>query len=463
MRWKNLIIIALSAFGTMLILTAATLGLRGLLQERLALERKKQYATYDWYQEPTIIPPTSTPLPTSTIPPTLTPTFTVTPTPQPQPPTRLVISKINVNSAIHPIRVNTSGDPLNPIVTWPEVGYGVAHDQDSANPGEAGNILLLGHNNYAGQVFRRLNELDIGDEIIVYTQDQKFVYVVQEKEVVKAILMTDQDAELHAFYLEPKREETLTLISCWPYSTYTHRIYVVAKPMKQSSDWRPNGVIRSSARENSLATSTEFSGPTPKLNHLPGQFDLGLKLERLWNPGRLPFRGLLWRKPVFWQKQGTIDPGPQMPFDKGRKDTDLAQVDLAQSSVVLTLTPGAARPGLGVGAFIDQQRSAALQRRCGDNIGLHLPKHGLCQLWRIGHKVLNVFTRFFRGASNLGKVALVLHPQQCTQVVARVFRLVSHPSAETCPVVFPVPVQRVWQFVDGFGRQIPTRGVEQER
>ena len=91
-------------------------------------------------------------------------------------------------------------------------------------------MLLMGHNNTAGQVFRRLSELEAGDQVIVYTDDRMFAYVITAIEYVRALGAREQDYQLHGSLLGPKHEETLTLVSCWPYSTYTHRLYVVAKP-----------------------------------------------------------------------------------------------------------------------------------------------------------------------------------------------------------------------------------------
>jgi sortase A len=90
-------------------------------------------------------------------------------------------------------------------------------------------MILLGHNNTHGEVFRRLSELATGDTISVYTLDRKFSYVVTGTDVVRAVGATEQDKRTHSLYLGPKPDQTLTVVSCWPYATYTHRVYVVAE------------------------------------------------------------------------------------------------------------------------------------------------------------------------------------------------------------------------------------------
>lgn len=46
--------------------------------------------------------------------------------------------------------------------------YTVGHYPGTANPGEKGNYVLLGHRNYVyGHYFRRIDELNPGDEVII--------------------------------------------------------------------------------------------------------------------------------------------------------------------------------------------------------------------------------------------------------------------------------------------------------
>jgi LPXTG-site transpeptidase (sortase) family protein len=222
---QRITIIILSAVGTGLLFVAFVLAAQSWMAGEIAARDADLYLAYEWLPEPTIVPATAT------VPATPTPTPTPTSTPQPQPPTRLVIPAIGVNSSIRQIALASDGDPVNPRLTWPELPRDVGHDRDSVNPGESGNIIMLGHNNTAGEVFRNLKDLSPGDEIYVYTASQKFTYVVKLLDIVQAKAAGEQDRQFHAYYLGPKSEETLTLVSCWPYTTYTHRIYVVAKPV----------------------------------------------------------------------------------------------------------------------------------------------------------------------------------------------------------------------------------------
>ncbi len=210
--------------GMALLLFLALQGLYGLFYEWLDHQRyyltSQQVAVFDI--------PTMTP----TITPTPMPTPTPTPTPQPLPAVRIMIPKIGVNAKIVEVGFKIVDYGTTSRLVWDTAAYAVGHHEDSAYPGQNGNIILSGHNNTQGEVFRELNKLEPGDLIYLYTLDQEFVYVVQSKELVPYVGATENDMVRHAQYALPTSTETLTLISCWPYVTYTHRIYVVAKPQK---------------------------------------------------------------------------------------------------------------------------------------------------------------------------------------------------------------------------------------
>jgi LPXTG-site transpeptidase (sortase) family protein len=164
--------------------------------------------------------------------PTLIPTSTPTPEPEPMPAVRIIIPKIGVNEKIVEIGLKKIGSDEDTRYVWDTAKYAVGHRGNSAHPDQRGNIVLSGHNNVFGQVFRDLDRLEPGDKIYLYTLDKEFVYIVENKELVLAVGATDEDKAKHARYTARTLDETLTLASCWPYATYTHRIYIVAKPQQ---------------------------------------------------------------------------------------------------------------------------------------------------------------------------------------------------------------------------------------
>lgn len=130
------------------------------------------------------------------------------PTPGVESPTRLVIPAIAVDWPIVP------GDG------WEELKRGVGHHTGSANPGERGNMILSGHNDVFGEVFKDLEALKNGDKVQVYAGGRLFTYEVRAKRIVLP-------GELSV--LQQTREPIVTLITCHPYRVDSHRLVVIAQ------------------------------------------------------------------------------------------------------------------------------------------------------------------------------------------------------------------------------------------
>ena len=127
------------------------------------------------------------------------------PTPAPEHGVRIQIPAIDVDAPV------VHGD------NWEQLKKGVAHHADSANPGQQGNIVLSGHNDVFGEVFRYLERLKPGDEVVVYTSRRSYTYIVSGWELVEP---TQVEA------MAPTPDATITLISCHPYLVDNHRIIV---------------------------------------------------------------------------------------------------------------------------------------------------------------------------------------------------------------------------------------------
>ncbi|MEX1071667.1 MAG: sortase [Anaerolineales bacterium] len=130
------------------------------------------------------------------------------PTPGPEQSLGIKIAAIGVSAPI------VQGD------SWEDLKRGVGQHIGSANPGEAGNLVLTGHNDVYGEVFKELDQLEPGDEITVFTATSSYVYVVTETIVVSPTFVEVMD---------PTPNATLTLISCYPYLIDTQRIVVLAE------------------------------------------------------------------------------------------------------------------------------------------------------------------------------------------------------------------------------------------
>jgi sortase A len=124
----------------------------------------------------------------------------------------------------HAIRIRISSIGVEaPVVEgddWEALRQGAGHHIGSANPGERGNCIISAHNDIFGEIFRSLPDVDLGDEVFVYTASQVYRYVVTQKRII-------EPAEVSV--MAPTSSPTLTLISCYPYGVDSHRIVVIAE------------------------------------------------------------------------------------------------------------------------------------------------------------------------------------------------------------------------------------------
>ncbi len=115
----------------------------------------------------------------------------------------------------------------NGVLVWETPNHAVGHHKGTANPGEAGNVVMSGHISSPvrgeGNVFHRLPEIAVGDEVVVITPLGRFHYEVIQKKVV----LPDEIS-----VMDPTPEPVLTLITCVPDLVYSHRLIVTAKPVK---------------------------------------------------------------------------------------------------------------------------------------------------------------------------------------------------------------------------------------
>lgn len=97
--------------------------------------------------------------------------------------------------------------------------------------GVPGNTVLNGHHNVFGKVFEHLDQLVSGDEIFIYGNDLH----IYEYVVSNTMILAERDVSLderleNARWILPSEDERITLITCWPYFSNTHRLIIVARP-----------------------------------------------------------------------------------------------------------------------------------------------------------------------------------------------------------------------------------------
>jgi hypothetical protein len=153
---------------------------------------------------------------------------------------RVVIPHIAVDQSVIPVGLRR--DAKSGIVWDSDVLFSTDNRRDlvgqliiSVNPGEGGNIILIGHN-YNGElynwegVFLHLGDLQPGNQIVLYTRDGgKYVYAVQKLEKVPSNALTTHEKNLW-----PTPFEQLTLVTCGGpnYGRWSIRVYAFAYPIK---------------------------------------------------------------------------------------------------------------------------------------------------------------------------------------------------------------------------------------
>lgn len=135
----------------------------------------------------------------------------------------IVIPKIAANAKI--IR---NVDPANEDMYLESLKYGVAHALGTSFPGEGGNVFLFAHStdyiwnvSTYNAVFYLLYKLEVGDEINVFFEGKRYLYIVSDKKIVSP------DDVGHLVNATP--DEQLTLQTCWPPGTTFQRLLVFAK------------------------------------------------------------------------------------------------------------------------------------------------------------------------------------------------------------------------------------------
>ncbi len=130
------------------------------------------------------------------------------PTAAPDQGIRIQIPAINIDAPI------VQGDG------WEQLKKGVGQYTGSADPGTDGNVVLSAHNDVYGEIFRYLDKLAPGDQVIISTRQRQYVYIVD-----RTVLVEPTAVEVMASTGSP----TVTLISCYPYLVDTQRIVVFAR------------------------------------------------------------------------------------------------------------------------------------------------------------------------------------------------------------------------------------------
>ncbi len=149
-------------------------------------------------------------------------------------PDRIIIPKINLDAPVVVAKAVTKEIDGKEYIQYlvPEE-FAAGYHENSAPLGEVGNTVLSGHHNAYGEVFGNLYQLEEGDVINLYSKGKLFQYVVTNVMILKE---KDEPLEVrleNARWILPSDDERLTLVTCWPHDSNSHRLIIVAAPLSR--------------------------------------------------------------------------------------------------------------------------------------------------------------------------------------------------------------------------------------
>jgi sortase A len=150
-------------------------------------------------------------------------------------PERIVIPAIHLDASIKPVpyKLVKLNDQVFQQWSVPNE-FAVGWQNNSAMIGVRGNTVLNGHHNEYGEVFGKLIDLKPGDIIEIYSGETVIQYQITNK-----MILPERDQPLsvrlnNARWMLPTQDERITLVTCWPHTSNTHRLIVVATPIGRS-------------------------------------------------------------------------------------------------------------------------------------------------------------------------------------------------------------------------------------
>jgi LPXTG-site transpeptidase (sortase) family protein len=151
-------------------------------------------------------------------------------------PARITAESIELDAAVVAMGWEATEQYGSVVVEWQMPEEEAAWHQNSGAPGGGSNIVISGHNNSAGgRVFANVENLDIGDQITLRNmQGDMFHYEVKDKKLVRTLGASQQTLDFLEAVIKPTPSEQLTLITCWPSWSNTHRVIITAIPSPKS-------------------------------------------------------------------------------------------------------------------------------------------------------------------------------------------------------------------------------------
>lgn len=155
-----------------------------------------------------------------------------TPKPSSPRPADLALTKVELGAGLAILRIPRLGRDYAKVVfegvRVSDLKRGPGHYPGTAMPGAVGNFVVSGHRTTYGAPFGRVDEVRVGDPLVVETRDRWFTYRLTRQEIVAP---TDVDVILPVPRQRGAKptKALLTLTTCHPKYSAKQRLIVFAE------------------------------------------------------------------------------------------------------------------------------------------------------------------------------------------------------------------------------------------
>jgi LPXTG-site transpeptidase (sortase) family protein len=169
----------------------------------------------------------------------------------------IIIPKINVEVPV--VYGVTSTDDA---VVQKALEVGVVHYADTAEPGQNGNLVIVGHS--AGNIFNPgqykyvfslVHKLENGDTFYLQKGSVRYTYQVYKKEIVKP-------TAVEVLAPQPESPATATLITCDPPGVSSNRLVVVGRQIDPQPEQNTSTVVATNTTATTKTAILPSDSPT---------------------------------------------------------------------------------------------------------------------------------------------------------------------------------------------------------
>ena len=165
-------------------------------------------------------------------------------------PVRIAIPDLKIDAPVVPMGWEVVQTAAGPVSQWVIPKDEAGHHINSAGLGETGNLVISGHNNIFGEVFKPISlawDNDTRVKIDDFTdrsdildgrridlfdaQGKQYAYTITEFYRLKDTGVSQAQRLANGQYMLPTADERVTVVTCWPPTNNTHRLIVIAEPV----------------------------------------------------------------------------------------------------------------------------------------------------------------------------------------------------------------------------------------